>query len=112
VVCRLCRFDRNEPDQQHTRYGFEFQRKGTLNELRNEIVDSAGINRFVIVEISYCGMTRILKNNNPLSILPNQEDSLYAVELDKEVYGREKRSDGEIVLIVSNVEKKDRCNRR
>jgi len=47
-----------------------------------------------------------------LSILPNQEDSLYAVELDKEVYGREKRSDGEIVLIVSNVEKKDRCNRR
>ena len=108
----VCSGHKNDPQKPHFRYGFEFQRKGTIHELRTEIVDSAGINRFIIVEINYCGMTRILKNNNPLSIRPNQEDSLYAVELAQEVHGKEERSDGEIVLIVSNVEKKGRCNRR
>ena len=96
------------------RYGFEFQRKGTLHELRTEIVDQTGIQDFIIAEVTTFGVKRILQNDNPLSILPNDEKSLYAVELSKDLHKGDEAETraNEIVLVVSNVERRNRTNIR
>ena len=98
------------------RLGFEFQRKGTLHELRAGIVEQSGVQNFIIVEKTPCGLTRVLSNDEPLSILPNTEDSLYAVELGKEIHHSKKdeieQQINEIVLVISNVDRKRKQNKR
>ena len=98
------------------RLGFEFQRKGTLHELRAGIVELSGIQNFVITEITPCGLTRVLSSDEPLSILPNTENSLYAVELGQEIHHSKKdeieKQVNEIVLVISNVVRRRKQNKR
>ena len=111
----MCAIDSNNW-KSPTRFGFEFQRKGTIHELRAGIVEQSGIQNFVIVEMTSCGIVRTFSNDNPLSILPNTENSLYAVELSKELHHSKQDEKecqvNEIVLVVSNVERKKKYNQR
>lgn len=92
------------------KYGFHLQRKATIHELKMELTDQAGIEHCIIVEINSCGMKKVLLDDNPLSILPKIEDCVYAVECGEEVGGVQSESD--ILLVVSNVERWGKENRR
>lgn len=98
------------------RFGFEFQRKGTIHELRAGIVEQSGIQNFNLVEIKNCGTTRCFSNDDPLSILPDNRHSLYAVELGQQLYdvGKSEVENqiNEIVLVISNVERRCGQNKR
>ena len=80
-----------------------------MHELRNEIVDQTNITNFVIMEVKYCGLTRVLRNDNPLSILPKEADQLYAVEMNEELDASEGHK---IALVISNVERNRKQNKR
>lgn len=90
------------------------QRKATIHELKTELTDQTGIHHFLLVEINSCGMRRILLDDNPLSILPKIEDSIYAIECIKDDMKSVQNEAGEndFLLVVSNVERWGRENRR